>query len=552
LSGMVITLKKSKFDSFSDVFDRLLSKLNVYDSTVQDLRNTVAGVGCEENNQVSSDLSDAIDAIVDSEESKEDKKKKINDLKDKLETFVNDAVQHERAAADKIREKKKDFYKNYSYLEPDCEKDFWNRAADFGKKIGRWVADHLDVITAALIVLAAIVIVVFFPGACAILAIIVGVLSAVMGIADIVFTVVFGTDVAGMLEYMGFETFAKFYKGLGWGLDIASVILPIGAMSAAGKAAFKASVKSTLKEAFTHPIRSIGNVLKGGWNSVKTAIGGARTAFGSGFKNGLKFLRDGALKWGGKLIGLDELKNGKALWEAYKSGQRGAALSETACKLIGLNNIPNLSDGPNMQRYDNMIDANRNELNAFMGNNSSLTTNGATFKGMDVNVPTGTGNSGDAFLNSVKGNENLSRQLLDSTGVDINNISNGDDLYDALRHNGFTLSTGASDAAGTANVTVVPSWAYRATDGGAETSRILTSNIPGVNHDFRSSVMGDYNRYMNTMNNMFQNSFGEKCAGDLFGKAPEFIFNEVILPNSGLSDREQLGIKSLEKLPIFN
>ncbi|SFD25757.1 hypothetical protein, partial [Ruminococcus albus] len=270
-----------------------------------------------------------------------------------------------------------------------------------------------------------------------------------------------------------------------------------------------------------------------------------------GLKNGLKFLRDGALKWGGKLIGLDDLKNGRDLWRAYKSGQRGAALNETAYKLLGLNNIPSLGDGTNMQRYDNLIDTNRNELEKFMENNT-LTTNGATFKGMDVNVPTGTGNSGDAFLNSVKGNENLSRQLLDSTGVDINNISSGDDLYDALRHNGFTLSTGAGDAAGTANVTVVPSWAYRATDGGAETSRILTSNIPGVNHDFRSSVMGDYNRYMNTMNNMFHNSFDNKCLSDLRSKVPEFIFNEFILPKTGLSDREQQGIKSLEKLPIFN
>ncbi|SFD35550.1 hypothetical protein, partial [Ruminococcus albus] len=284
MSGMVITLKKSSFDGFGNLLNRLLSKLNIYDSTVQDLKHTVAGVGCENDGQVSNDLGNAIDDIVNSQESKEDKKKKINDLKNKLETFVNNAVQHERAAADKIREKKKDFYKNYSYLEPDCEKDFWNRVTDIGKSIGRWIEDNLHYITAALIVLAAIVIVVFFPGACAILAIIVGVLSAVMGIADIACTLIFGTDVAGLLEYLGFETFSKFYKGLGWGLDIASVILPIGLMSAAGKAAFKASVKSTIKEAFKHPIRTIGNVLKGGWNSLKTAFktafSGAKTAFG--------------------------------------------------------------------------------------------------------------------------------------------------------------------------------------------------------------------------------------------------------------------------------
>jgi archaellum component FlaC len=101
-----ITLKKSKFDSFGDMLDGLLSKLGSYDATVKDLKNTVASVGCENDNQVSSDLGNAIDDIVNSEESKEEKKEKINALKQKIETFVNNAVQHEKAAADKIKEKK--------------------------------------------------------------------------------------------------------------------------------------------------------------------------------------------------------------------------------------------------------------------------------------------------------------------------------------------------------------------------------------------------------------------------------------------------------------
>ncbi|EXM40318.1 hypothetical protein RASY3_10005 [Ruminococcus albus SY3] len=104
---MVITLKKSKFDGFGNLLDGLLSKLGNYDSTVQDLKHTVTSIECENDGQVSANLGSAIDAIVDSEESKEDKKEKINALKQKIETFVNNAVQHERAAADKIKEKRK-------------------------------------------------------------------------------------------------------------------------------------------------------------------------------------------------------------------------------------------------------------------------------------------------------------------------------------------------------------------------------------------------------------------------------------------------------------
>ena len=138
MAGMVITLKKSKFDSFGDMLDGLLSKLGSYDATVKDLKNTVASVGCENDNQVSSDLGNAIDDIVNSEESKEEKKEKINALKQKIETFVNNAVQHEKAAADKIKEKKKEFYKNYENLRPDCE----TTLSSIWRSVTTWIKEN--------------------------------------------------------------------------------------------------------------------------------------------------------------------------------------------------------------------------------------------------------------------------------------------------------------------------------------------------------------------------------------------------------------------------
>ncbi len=223
MSGMVITLKKSKFDSFGDLLDGLLSKLGYYESTVQDLKNTVASVGCEKDNQVSSDLGSAIDAIVDSEDSKEEKKEKINALKQKIETFVNNSVQHERAAADKIKEKKKDFYKDYEYLKPDCEKSFLEKVGEgiayVAGKIGKWLSENLiALLVAAVIVIAAIVVVIVCPATLvAIIAVVVGALSAAMGIADLIGIASTGKGIAGLIAGDGSSLvrniLSQIYKG---------------------------------------------------------------------------------------------------------------------------------------------------------------------------------------------------------------------------------------------------------------------------------------------------------------------------------------------------
>ena len=253
MSGMVITLKKSKFDGFGNLLDGLLSKLNIYDSTVQDLKHTVTSIECENDGQVSANLGSAIDAIVDSEESKEDKKEKINALKQKIETFVNNAVQHEKAAADKIKEKKKDFYKNYENLRPNCETtlgSIWEYIKKKAKNAWEWVKENVIALAvAALIVIAAIVVVIVCPASLvAIIAVVVGALSAVMGIVDLVLIAATGDDLAGIIagddeNNKTRKILSQLYKGLGWGLDIASVILPIGAIPSAGANAYKTTFK---------------------------------------------------------------------------------------------------------------------------------------------------------------------------------------------------------------------------------------------------------------------------------------------------------------------
>ena len=55
---------------------------------------------------------------------------------DKLDTMIADAGQVDNAAAGKVEQLKKDFYKEYGYLKPECEKSWREKAGDAIK--GAW------------------------------------------------------------------------------------------------------------------------------------------------------------------------------------------------------------------------------------------------------------------------------------------------------------------------------------------------------------------------------------------------------------------------------
>ena len=304
-----ITLRKSKFDTFGDKLDGLLAKLGNYSSTVDDLKNTIGSIGgTEDDTNLTQDLTDALDGITNSDESKEEKKKKIKDLKQKIENFVNSAVQHEKAAADEIKKKKKEFYKNYEHLRPDCEATL----SSIWRSVTTWIKENaVALIVAAAIVLAAIVIVIVCPASViAIIGIIVGALSAAMGIVDMAFMALTGNDLAGWLDEQGFSTLSQIVKGVSWGLDIASIILPVGAgiksAMTVGKQTFAQASKSMLRESLSGLRNSIKGIPKG----IKEGFAAFKTACKSdGFMKTL-----GKTAWGGasKILGLDdiaELKN---------------------------------------------------------------------------------------------------------------------------------------------------------------------------------------------------------------------------------------------------
>ena len=520
-----ITLHKSKFDGFASVLDKLCSNFGNYDSTMSDLKRTAGAVDSSTCN-----LEDVINDIADSQDSKEEKVKRAKELNNKLSTFVNAAVQHEKDAAAEIKKEKNDFYKKYEYLKPDCEKSLLERIGEWvssvGKAIAKWVADNIiAIIVAAVIIIAAILIVVFAPAICAIAAVIVAALSALMGIADIVCTIITGMDIGEWAESKGWHVFSQIWKGASWGFAIAGIILPIGAMGTAGK--------NAAKEALKHPFKSLGSMFKDGFKGIKLGLTGLKDTFvKDGFKAGMKAIGGGLGKTALSLLGFDDLKNGFNLTKAVFQGKSFNQIDNMCMKMLGLGGATKLA-GSGKDQYGNLIELNSDELGTAVtkgdlgyAEKGIFANDSASFSQMDfeynpaagsdaanalTDLRNGTTTSGGSvyndmrndFFTSVKGDEALSKNLMDKTGVDISTIANEKDLSKALENNGFILNTNISNADGKAVVDVVPRWSYKATDGYrnyGNAMQVLSKDT--VNSYYAGKAVHDYNNYIKTVQSM--------------------------------------------------
>jgi hypothetical protein len=88
----------------------------------------------------------------------------LEDLQKNSEQFISDVVQTDNKVADLINQRKKDFYKEYSYLKPEYEKGRWEKIKDKCKKIGQWCRDNWKLV-GKIILAVAIIAVALYTGA---------------------------------------------------------------------------------------------------------------------------------------------------------------------------------------------------------------------------------------------------------------------------------------------------------------------------------------------------------------------------------------------------
>lgn len=157
-----ITLYKDKLNSVSSLINTMVSSANNLDMQLGALKSTLQGVNSSTYN-----LDSAVENIRSSSQTEQEKADDLNKLSKEVDNFITVTVNRDQAAKEEINKAKEDFYTKYSYLKPECEKDFIEKVVDTVESAADWCCDHWEVIAAiaAVIVVAVVVCVLLGPEA---------------------------------------------------------------------------------------------------------------------------------------------------------------------------------------------------------------------------------------------------------------------------------------------------------------------------------------------------------------------------------------------------
>ena len=132
-----ITLYASKINQMPSLINDAKKAVKEYKSDLKSLKSkvlTIDGSVCN--------VDEIISSIKSSSQTQEDKIEALDKLKEDVNEFVSDVVRIDGDAADAINKSKDDFYDEYYYLKPECEKSVWEHIKDGCKKIGEWCKKH--------------------------------------------------------------------------------------------------------------------------------------------------------------------------------------------------------------------------------------------------------------------------------------------------------------------------------------------------------------------------------------------------------------------------
>lgn len=106
---------------------------------------------CEKVNANVCNIEDVIRSISASTRTQEEKISTLETFCEDVEQFAQDTAEIDEDVAELINEKKDDFYEEYSYLKPDCEKSIWEKFCEGLKKVGKWCKEHWESIVTVLV-----------------------------------------------------------------------------------------------------------------------------------------------------------------------------------------------------------------------------------------------------------------------------------------------------------------------------------------------------------------------------------------------------------------
>lgn len=132
-----IALYATKVNQMPELVQGIKSAVNDYKTELQTLQMKALSINTSVCN-----LDDVISSIQSSTQTQDDKISSFDTLEQNTEEFIETAVSVDSEAADMINQQRAEFYEEYAYLKPECEKNTWDKFCDGCKSVGEWCKEH--------------------------------------------------------------------------------------------------------------------------------------------------------------------------------------------------------------------------------------------------------------------------------------------------------------------------------------------------------------------------------------------------------------------------
>ena len=215
--------------------------------------------------QVASDicnLEDVVETVSAATRLQESKFDALEDLKEDIAEFAEETARTDRKVAETVERNKDNFYKEYAYLKPDCEKNFWEKLCDACQSVSQWCAENWEallVLVGTVIAVIAIIAlsIVTFGAATVLVAALVGALVGVAGqlISDVITFARTGKWEGGLADYLG--------AAIGGAVNGVLMLSGNVALACAADAAISSLMTDSLTSLFGGERKSLGQMLVG-------------------------------------------------------------------------------------------------------------------------------------------------------------------------------------------------------------------------------------------------------------------------------------------------
>ena len=152
-----IALYSNQIAQMSGKLGEVKQTVNDYKSELFSLKTKALAI-----KQSICNMEDVISSIQASTSVQEEKVDSLEQLRGSSEQFIEDTYRIDGNVAELVNKRKDDFYDQYKYLKPESEMGYWEKK---WKNAKEWCKEHWKVLATAGLVLAALLVIVFLPGA---------------------------------------------------------------------------------------------------------------------------------------------------------------------------------------------------------------------------------------------------------------------------------------------------------------------------------------------------------------------------------------------------